>query len=284
MILKDDHVHVVFINLESATDRLESMSQQLEGYTKDFTWERFEAVYGKDMSDEEKKAVTTPNCYKYCTDSMIGIGKSHLDIWKKQVEERIPFVLVFEDDVEIVPTFEEIVKNYIVDFDFDVLMVGHDGMIELPYIFNLPESLMRGNGFNYNAKVPYNGTHAYVISLDGAKRLLEEFKDGISYHIDMAISQRDIKIVKAPNAIARPAYGKFDSSNTGKSILMYLVPDINIGPYPLHWAMEMPVMRIGSFDVLHIHVQFVLLMILLLGALLIFSLIKQKAAAGVKRQ
>ena len=275
MILKDDHVHVVFINLESATDRLESMSQQLEGYTKDFTWERFEAVYGKAMSDEEKKEVTTPNCYKYCTDSMIGIGKSHLDIWKKQVEERIPFVLVFEDDVEIVPTFEEIVKNYIVDFDFDVLMVGHDGMIEMPHIWNLPDALMQGKGFNYSTNDFFIGAHAYVVSLDGAKRLLEEFKDGISYHIDAAMSGRDVKIVKAPKSIARPNFGKFESSNTGKSILMYLVPDINIGPYPLRWSMEMPVMRIGSFDVLTIHTHFVLLMILLLSVLVVFLRLKR---------
>lgn len=84
----------------------------------------------------------------------------HYGIWADMIANNIPYALVFEDDVEFHKYWQVLAKEYwnATPKDFDLLYMGSQ-----------IESTAEGTVL----RVPVYCTHAYMISLAGAKKLYE---------------------------------------------------------------------------------------------------------------
>ena len=94
-------MRVFLINLDKNKDRLERSTLRLNALGVSF--ERVEAIYGKDLSiDDKKKAVN--NFRWWCAqgrkvrDGEIGCALSHFKIYQKMQDERIECACILEDD------------------------------------------------------------------------------------------------------------------------------------------------------------------------------------------
>jgi GR25 family glycosyltransferase involved in LPS biosynthesis len=96
---------------------------------------------------------------------------SHIALWKRMVEESIPFLTIFEDDC--LP-HKELGKGLGQTFwnatpkDFDIVYLGNamnpnDPLLKDPHTFVVP--------------VPSFSLHSYILSLEGAKKILSFLKE-----------------------------------------------------------------------------------------------------------
>jgi glycosyl transferase family 25 len=93
---------VFLLNLDRDSERLKSAAGQLHSAGVDF--ERFPAVYGKDLP-AETRAESYRHFRWWCAvgrpirDGEIGCALSHYGVYKQMLSEDIPIACVFEDDV-----------------------------------------------------------------------------------------------------------------------------------------------------------------------------------------
>lgn len=93
-----------------------------------------------------------------------GCFLSHVDVLRRIIDSRIPCAFVFEDDVVFHPEFRTLAPRYFDELtppDFDLVFIGCQTVPERPVPV---ETLVARN-------VPVFGLHAYMITLDGAKKL-----------------------------------------------------------------------------------------------------------------
>ena len=92
------------INLDRNPERLAFMRRQLDAFGMPF--ERFPAVYGRDLSPAERKAgFSSVRSFiaskKRLSDAEIGVAMSHAGCCRRLVESGAPCALVLEDDVAL---------------------------------------------------------------------------------------------------------------------------------------------------------------------------------------
>lgn len=194
------------INLKHRKDRWNKIKDNFKDINIKLT--RWDAVYGADIPDDEIKKITTTFCNYICSPGMIGCWLSHKKIWENIVKNNEDNVLVLEDDAIPIDDFENIfVKKWKnIPKDFDIVYLGCGGSCEKSSFINTMLYLLFGNKDNkiINDDVirPYFplGTHAYIISNKGAKKLVNsEELDKIMYHIDFSLcrniySKDDFKV------------------------------------------------------------------------------------------
>ena len=97
---------VYVVNLKKNPERMESIDAQLKKLGVEY--ERIEAVYGKELTPEERREVYSPFRAWCARGSYLGAGEigcalSHLKIYKKMMSEGVEKALVLEDDVLLAP-------------------------------------------------------------------------------------------------------------------------------------------------------------------------------------
>src|SRR5439155_22840789 len=143
---------------------------------------RFDAIYGKNLTDEEIKKVTTNFCYYFCSPGMIGCWLSHYKIWQQIIKNNEDNVLILEDDAYPTENFNKRLKEILKEIppNYDLVYFGCSGSCdqEFDWINNLY--------YGKNKTVYYNNkklknlirptkpfyTHAYLISNKGAKKFI----------------------------------------------------------------------------------------------------------------
>lgn len=98
------------INLDKNPERLAASKAQLDKLGVEF--ERVRAVYGKDLTDDDKRRAV--NRFRWwCAkgykvrDGEIGCAMSHNNIYRKMIEENIEVACILEDDVQFSDRFPE---------------------------------------------------------------------------------------------------------------------------------------------------------------------------------
>lgn len=152
------------INMDRCPDRLEtSINRIRDAGFKNI--ERFAAVDASQPGAKEDGWARhgNPPMYKEDDEFFTYMGKqgcmlSHLDLYKKIIDERIPIAVIFEDDVEFHKDWHRLVPSYWTSTprDWDMIYLGcniegpvkHD--IDITYVYC---------------------THAYVVTLQGAERI-----------------------------------------------------------------------------------------------------------------
>ncbi|XP_015272001.1 PREDICTED: procollagen galactosyltransferase 1 isoform X1 [Gekko japonicus] len=169
---------VFMINLKRRVDRRERMLWAL--YEQQIDCKIIEAVDGKAMNSSQVEAMgismlpgyKDPYHGRPLTKGELGCFLSHYKVWQEIVERGLEKSLVFEDDLRFEIFFKRRLMNLMYDLeeeglDWDLIYIGRKRMqVEhpekaVPHIRNLVEA-----DYSY-------WTLAYVISLQGARKLLD---------------------------------------------------------------------------------------------------------------
>ena len=180
---------ILYINLLRRPDRNENIVKSLE-YLKLFDMcERVDAVDGKKLKKENispslissEGIIDAYNkdmrVYEPLTQGGIGCALSHKRVYQKIIDDKINRCLILEDDakfdIDFSDKLKQIEKN--VPQDFDILFLGY----HVSYIRK------EENDYYFVPNKTY-GLFGYIVSQEGAKKLLEIFP--LTYQIDTEIS------------------------------------------------------------------------------------------------
>ena len=157
----------------------------------------FNGINGKTTDLQQYKHHFDPMYFNTLTPSMIGCALSHLYVWKQIASSENEYSVVFEDDVVFTNNFKSgldaALKN--VPEDFDILALGYMS-VEHPILYHIHSTILNQLKYNvmkevndYIAQPPiFYQMHSYVVSKNGAKRLLELIDGYIYQHIDVTLN------------------------------------------------------------------------------------------------
>ena len=105
-------IKTYIINLPKDRERKEYMQHLLQPYTSLLDSEFIEAVYGKTLTSEELEArFDNHSAFKRYGRNVqpneIGCTLSHREVFKKIVDEDLPYGVILEDDIDLKPNFSE---------------------------------------------------------------------------------------------------------------------------------------------------------------------------------
>ena len=156
------------INLDRNPERLEFMRGQLERLG--IAFERFPAVWGKGLSDSERKSGFSRTrsfiaAGKRLSDAEVGVAMSHVGCCRRMVEGDVPYALVLEDDVVLSGGFRDAlsrVEAFINPGRPQLVLLSGYGV---PGAESMPEEI--------RAEKSAWCADAYVLTLSAAKLILK---------------------------------------------------------------------------------------------------------------
>lgn len=206
MTLKDIRVCPTYvINLDRRTDRWSTFSKQ-HILSQFKSLERFSAVDGSKLDTQNDERIsmhtrqnifykTRRSHYEICTPGAIGASLSHISIWEEFLKGDAEYVVVFEDDTVV----DEKALTYIdtlipkLPDEWDMWLLGcHRWAFKgKPLEKNSPKGWWSVSAFT--------GAHAYILSRQGAKLLLEEpypIETHIEYYISACSLLKGLKVIR----------------------------------------------------------------------------------------
>ncbi len=178
-------IPIFIINLKQSTDRWERISAELDQLG--LTYEKFPAVYGADLSDDEIKKYC-PNRHLWWTRRDLKLGEigcylSHIYLLEEIVKRGIDRACVLEDDAWILPEFLQWVRSDTpLPDNADILKLTINGEYHLSRGIKVGSYANRLITFLTFRGV--HGTYGYIITREGAIKALERLstiRDGIDH-------------------------------------------------------------------------------------------------------
>lgn len=202
--------NVYLINLDKDVKRLFDSKKECKKIGIEPT--RIDGVYGKWLSEEDTNGTVDKVYFNFGSKSAIGCAMSHVKAWEKMIENNDSSSLIIEDDVVIDIDFINKFNEIDIPDDYDIIYLGctNGCDIDKKYSFEFPlvkyyisqnkyaKKVMKINEHIYVPSLPL-ALHGYILSLKGAKYLLDNIrKDKIYNHIDAQI----LKYLKNANSYA----------------------------------------------------------------------------------
>lgn len=168
---------IFVINLDASKKRWKRIKKQL-----DFQKLNYERVSGIDISDHKqqhlwKKYNSKKNRYNYyrtLSKGELGCYFSHINCWKKILDDEIDFGVVLEDDVKLLNNLSEIISILLSKTlpIWDYIKIGETPVKRKTRVVQVLDdyTLVR------YVKKPPHGTFAQIISSSGAQKLLDNSK------------------------------------------------------------------------------------------------------------
>ena len=177
------------INLDKDKEKYALFLQNFK--TENIIVERFSAIDGKEYRKTNPQDLSF-YASNFSTNKAIGCFKSHLMCWQQIVNRNLPYAIIFEDDIiaakpqewedQIISTVQNMSN-----VSWDIILLGYHSQYVTNYADKNPLLFyfFRSLGYGKKSKVikdniitpvTFGGTHAYVISNTGAKKLLNELK------------------------------------------------------------------------------------------------------------
>jgi GR25 family glycosyltransferase involved in LPS biosynthesis len=185
-------IHFYCINLKHRTDRWTAFSQQpaIQEIRKDYVFERFDAVAGStlDIQNDNRISLRAKRNIKdkmrrdhedLNTAGAIGCYLSHVEIWRKVVNNPEPYAVVFEDDAAVPADF---LKRLEFGYKEWSLLPGIPDVWTFsnawPFYYQtkgrpLPQDVPENRRGYWVLNTGPGGTGGYLITKEGAKKLLE---------------------------------------------------------------------------------------------------------------
>eukprot|EP01031_Cornospumella_fuschlensis_P027835 gene27835-33616_t len=161
---------------------------------------RLPAVDGKKLSPEELKNKTTALARFFQPKGVLGCYLSHHHFWQVVVDSKLPMAVILEDDVQLTSGFEEKLRRLVREMDdvlgqdWDVVLLGAIGRVHPEgrdtYSSRFFSTYIGGNRrlkrVSPRLYIPIRpaGTHAYMISQEGARKLLSLCAKA-TFHVDL---------------------------------------------------------------------------------------------------
>jgi len=153
---------IFILNLERATQRQKIMLDRLA--ILGLEAEILSAVDGKVLNAADLPPGTEPGL----SPGEIGAYFSHVNSWKTIIQRQLPYAIVLEDDVILSPNLMEVVEELTaLEMPIDAVRLS-----ALLPIRGIPVASLSGNMRLVLTTKPSSGTQGYLVSFDGAKRLL----------------------------------------------------------------------------------------------------------------
>jgi GR25 family glycosyltransferase involved in LPS biosynthesis len=190
------------INLKRRTDRLELFINNCPypEYTPIYIEPKQKVVnviYGFDAKNVDKELPSEQRLFnvtfcKSCKPTERGCFLSHLRIYKMMVDHNTPSAMIFEDDAQFSDQFEKKMKRLLEFLPKNWELVYFGGRFEKDFkmapgtFIKVNDYIVQHNVSNWNGHSHDRTTHGYLLSLAGAKYLLEQFnktvpKNGINF-------------------------------------------------------------------------------------------------------
>lgn len=190
------------INLPRSVDRLDLVKRNIAdaGFT-DVTI--FEALDGRDKKATADTLIMfgIPNIDQEVSTGQLGCMLSHFKVLKHVIDNNIPHATIFEDDVHFHPEWSKLHTQYLekTPTDFDILFIGNG--------LDSCRTIHSTHDINEITIEPAWCTHAYVVTLEGAKKVLtsllkwnyKEFNHGSRGKTLTGLYPIDIMIVNIEN-------------------------------------------------------------------------------------
>lgn len=257
---------VFVINLEEQPNRLAEFDSVMKA--QDIKYERFNAIKGTSILKDNR---LSEYCNTFCTDGMKGCALSHQSIWAYMVENDLQNIFIFEDDAVIHENFArdfEHVWNHLPK-DYDIVYFG--------CLFGCSDNSM-GNSFfkkitgidteDINEFVHSSsgtvGTHAYMISLEGAKKFINK---PINFHIDTQIlawiNAYNYKAYAVNTNMVETSQNNSTLSDSYPILLNSILKNIKVNnletPSTLDWMANENFIKLGIFNINFLIVALIIL-------------------------
>jgi glycosyl transferase family 25 len=240
-----------------------------------------EGVNGKKLSKKEINENTSISGRMFAPLSVIGCAMAHIKVWKLFLESNTEYAIILEDDVVFEHNFKEKldlgIKN--TPDDFDILYLGCFGCqnnlnFNTLQFANLGILNLKANFKNQFVNKPFVAlaTHAYIVSRNGAKKLLSYIDRNIYTHIDIHIqelvSNKLINIYSFNNRIAyQTSTDELKSLNVSSShpvMINSLLSEYYIDKMvKASYISTVSSLRIGNFNIYSWSIIFILLGLIL---------------------
>jgi GR25 family glycosyltransferase involved in LPS biosynthesis len=219
--------------------------------TFDFNTILIDGVKTNTLSSKRKKKFTG-NYFRSTTipDSVLGCAMAHIKTWKTFLSTNKPYCMIFEDDA----IFED---NFKKKFDLCLRHLPND--FDIFYTGCFYNNNFTSKNMNEYIKIPdfFFATHSYMISRNGAIKLLKYIDNNIYTHIDMMIYMLFLqKKINVYSTIERLVYQtssdnrqiSFNNSNNFPLIIDYLLSCIEIDKkVTLNFLFFIPIYQINGY-------------------------------------
>ena len=208
---------IFIINMKPCESRWYEVQKRLKDLN--ISAERFEATIGKHLGEQELLKWYCPkknkNSYhRNLTLGEIGCYISHMRVWEHIVTHSIPMCVILEDDIIIKSHLTNTIESAEKLKNWDFIKLSDSRDLAFINTHPLESEFVLGNYF----KVP-NGAQGYILSLEGAKKLLQRkpfFRPvdvDMQFHTEVGLNMIGIK--PYPVAEDRSFISEITSANAG---------------------------------------------------------------------
>ncbi len=168
------------ISLSSADQRREHIKQEFD--KKEVAFEFFDALTPNTALPFVKSLGLKVD--RSClTDGEIACLMSHVSLWKKIVDENIPYMAIFEDDIYLGENAQKLL-NHSDWIQTDWHIIKLEAFAERTFLSTNYVSIADGTRKVYQLLGQNYGTAGYILSLKGAETLLNYIAEGVSLPLD----------------------------------------------------------------------------------------------------
>ena len=235
------------------------VSRQMQKENLRYT--RIDAVDGRALTKQERNSNVTALGRRLLTAGMIGCFLSHRKCWEICIRNDKPHI-VFEDDVMLVDGFCDQLNAVMKDLpeDWDVLLLGAFGCVHPSGVYGPFGSFklfgLVGGGTRETKVLPGGrvhipwrpyGTHAYLISPRGARKLLS-LAPRANFHVDnVAWGFRELNLYAVHPLLAKQTHGDTTVGGLERSWVpgWFTQMDEYTG-VSFEWAWNSPMVQLGG--------------------------------------
>lgn len=170
----------IFVVSLPGSNRRHDISEKLSGYS--FQYEN--AIYGKNLGEDYLQKVNDQQWVKIAyrrdlTFGEVGCALSHKNIYKKIIDQNIPWAIIFEDDISIKHDFYDVFMQKIDTFDSNNIYIlgAQEGLVCNDYvILSKTDSIILNEKIRFGKAIDSERyifrTAAYLISKKVAENIL----------------------------------------------------------------------------------------------------------------
>ena len=248
------------INLDRDVHKLTGVTERLQ--SAGITFERIPAVDGSTLTPDDLRQRCTATCEQYCPRAAIGCFLSHVEAWRSVVSRGLDKALILEDDVAFNTGGVELISQALseVPVGWHVLLCGcFTCQTELvaERITGIARGASPSKDISEHVRIPSQtfGSQAYVVSLEGAKALLQLLPKA-SWHVDWALGgamKRGLQVYSTkPNATYQVDMKNSSIASKAPVLLNWVASKIPLdahGERNLGWMMSVPLFAVASVNV-----------------------------------
>ena len=162
-------VPVFVVSLKNATARRAALKSHLGALGIEFEW--FDAIRGDELGPQYRQEV---NPGGNMSPGQLGCYLSHIHIYERIIEQKLPVALVLEDDAVLHPSVKDLVATGCQHLEFDYCFLGSDDRGDDGFVFyNAATPVPLGKAhLSYPLSAGPFCTHAYFITRQGAQKRL----------------------------------------------------------------------------------------------------------------